>query len=133
MKILYALIDRIPKEDAALAEINTVIKIITKGQLYDAVDMEDVEEKSVQEVAEPLSAVTIVNKWYAQYKMKQTPQHNNKRNDEKKGETKVQRELKRRLSTKIVLGLLNVEPEALAELQKIDRIEFDIFKLRDKT
>jgi hypothetical protein len=31
MKILYALIDRIPKEDAALAEINTVIKIITKG------------------------------------------------------------------------------------------------------
>jgi hypothetical protein len=65
--------------------------------------------------------------------MKQTPQHNNKRKDEKKGETKVQRELKRRLSTKIVLGLLNVEPEALAELQKIDRIEFDIFKLRDKT
>jgi hypothetical protein len=65
--------------------------------------------------------------------MKRTPHRNNKRSDEKKGETKVQQELKRRLSTKIVLGLLNVESEALAELQKIDRIEFDIFKLRDKT
>jgi len=37
------------------------------------------------------------------------------------------------MSTNIVLGLLNLEPEALAELQKIDKIEFDIFKLRDKT
>jgi hypothetical protein len=41
--------------------------------------------------------------------------------------------LQRRLSTTIVLNLLHVEGEALSELQKIDKIDFNIFNLRDKT
>jgi hypothetical protein len=71
MTTLNALIERIPKDDEALAEIKNVIEIITKGHLYDAVDVEDVyQNQNMKEATEPNSAIS---KWYAQYKMKSAP------------------------------------------------------------
>jgi hypothetical protein len=41
MNILNSLFERIPRDDVALEELNTVIKIIADGTLYDAVDVID--------------------------------------------------------------------------------------------
>jgi len=41
MNILNSLIERIPQDDVALEDLNAAIKIITKGTLYDAIDVND--------------------------------------------------------------------------------------------
>jgi hypothetical protein len=42
MNTLHSLVERIPhQEEVILEEIATVIKIITKGTLYDAIDVND--------------------------------------------------------------------------------------------
>jgi hypothetical protein len=41
--------------------------------------------------------------------------------------------IQRTFTQKIVIEMLHLSGEAKDELQKIDKIDFDIFRLRDKT
>lgn len=67
--------------------------------------------------------------------MKSAPQTNNKGRFEQQQKVNktIQGTLSRSLSSKIVTEMLKLSSEALGELQKVDRIDFDIFKLRDAT
>lgn len=96
----------------ALEEINDAIKIITKGTLYDAIDIVDQEvEAGPKQKKDEVN--NLANAWYQTYK-KATPISNNADVYElqRKKSKSVQGSISRSISTRIVVEMLQLNQKA---------------------